>query len=58
MKVEIINGTRKYGDNVVFEGVDLTISSGSLVAVLGDNGQGIKGTCCGMVSHLIVMMLL
>ena len=40
MKVEIVNGTRKYGDNVVFEGVDLTIPSGSLVAVLGDNGQG------------------
>ena len=40
MKVEIVNGTRKYGKNVVFEGVDLTIPSGSLVAVLGDNGQG------------------
>lgn len=40
MQVEIKNGVRRYGRNIVFKGVDLVIPSGSLVAVLGDNGQG------------------
>ena len=40
MKIELVNASKRYGDNKVFENQDLTISSGSLVAVLGDNGQG------------------
>ena len=40
MKIEIIQGTKRYGENVVFENQNLAIPSGALVAVLGDNGQG------------------
>ena len=40
MKIEVNAGSKRYGRNVVFENQSLCIPSGSLVAVLGDNGQG------------------
>lgn len=40
MKVELRNAARSYGQTCVFEGQDLILTPGSLVAVHGDNGQG------------------
>jgi len=40
MKLELRNATRRYGRESVFEKQNILIPSGSLVALLGDNGEG------------------
>lgn len=43
--------TRRYGDTVALDGVDLTIEPGSLTGLLGPNGAG-KSTLVNLVSGL------
>jgi len=43
---------KKYGDNVVLDGVDLTVEGGSVFALLGPNGAG-KTTIVNILTTLI-----
>ena len=43
--VELHGMTKAYGDNVVFDGLDLRIEKGDRIAVVGVNGAG-KSTLC------------
>lgn len=38
--LELINITKKFGDKVIFDGFDLTIKSGEVVAIAGPSGGG------------------
>jgi ABC-2 type transport system ATP-binding protein len=50
--IEIVGLTKSYGDNAVLRGVDLTVPSGSVLALLGSNGAG-KTTAVRILSTLL-----
>ncbi len=50
--ITITGLTKSYGDNLVLDGVDLTISSGTILALLGSNGAG-KTTLVKILSTLL-----
>tara|TARA_R110000868_G_scaffold368227_1_gene631223 strand:+ start:62002 stop:63969 length:1968 start_codon:yes stop_codon:yes gene_type:complete len=47
--MQLENITKKYGDNVVFEGIDYEIEKGDKIAVVGPNGAG-KSTMIRILS--------
>ena len=49
--LELINITKKFGDKVIFDGFDLTIKSGEVVAIAGPSGGG-KTTLLRMLAGL------
>lgn len=49
--IEIINVTKKYGNNEVIKNVSLNIAIGARVGIVGPNGTG-KTTLCEMISQL------
>lgn len=54
MRLELLNFTKRFGDNIVIENMDLTVESGEMVALLGPSGCGKSTTLfaiCGI--HLI-----
>jgi ABC-2 type transport system ATP-binding protein len=52
LAIEVTGLRKSYGDNVVLDGIDLSVSTGSLVALLGPNGAG-KTTTVQILSTLI-----
>ena len=50
--IEVTGLARSYGDTAVLRGVDLTVSAGTVVALLGANGAG-KTTAVKILSTLI-----
>src|SRR5688500_2204342 len=50
--IEIAGLTKSYGDNAVLRGVDLTVPSGTVLALLGSNGAG-KTTLVSILSTLL-----
>lgn len=50
--IEIAGLTKSYGDNAVLRGVDLTVPSGTVLALLGSNGAG-KTTVVRILSTLL-----
>ncbi|MGI6250721.1 MAG: energy-dependent translational throttle protein EttA [Anaerolineaceae bacterium] len=50
--IETENLGKRYGDRVLFEGLDLQIPPGSIVGVIGPNGAG-KSTLIKMIAGLI-----
>ncbi|MGN6751093.1 MAG: ABC transporter ATP-binding protein [Intrasporangium sp.] len=50
--IEIVGLTKSYGDNAVLGGVDLSVPSGSIFALLGTNGAG-KTTTVRILSTLL-----
>ncbi len=49
--VEVQRVHKQYGDQVVLDGLDLTVSRGEVVAMLGPSGSG-KSTLLKAISHL------
>lgn len=49
--VEFRNATKRYGDNVVLNGISLTINSAEVVAILGPSGSG-KSTLIRLINQL------
>ena len=49
--LELKNITKKFGDKVIFDGFDLTITSGEVVAIAGPSGGG-KTTLLRMLAGL------
>ncbi len=47
--IELRRGTVRYGDNVIFEGLDWTLSPGEHTLIEGPNGSG-KSTLLGLVT--------
>jgi|SRR5687767_284938 len=50
--IEIVGLTKSYGDHPVLRGVDLTVPSGTIFALLGSNGAG-KTTAVKILSTLL-----
>ena len=50
--IEIVGLTKSYGDHAVLRGVDLSVPSGTVVALLGSNGAG-KTTLVRILSTLL-----
>jgi len=50
--IEIAGLTKSYGDNAVLSGVDLSVASGTIFALLGSNGPG-KTTVVKILSTLL-----
>ncbi len=50
--IEIVGLTKSYGDNAVLKGVDLSVPSGTIFALLGSNGAG-KTTAVKILSTLL-----
>jgi ABC-2 type transport system ATP-binding protein len=50
--IEIVGLTKSYGENAVLRGVDLSVPSGSVLALLGSNGAG-KTTTVRILSTLL-----
>jgi ABC-2 type transport system ATP-binding protein len=50
--IEITGLTKSYGDHAVLRGVDLSVASGTIVALLGSNGAG-KTTVVKILSTLL-----
>lgn len=54
MRLELSNFTKRFGDNIVIENMNLTVESGEMIALLGPSGCGKSTTLfaiCGI--HLI-----
>ncbi|GAY73900.1 hypothetical protein NBRC111893_2046 [Lentilactobacillus kosonis] len=39
-KLKVTNLTKKYGDNLVLKGIDLTVKTNEVVVVIGPSGSG------------------
>ncbi len=52
LAIEAVGLRRSYGDQVVLDGVDLRVASGTIFALLGPNGAG-KTTTVNILSTLI-----
>lgn len=52
--ISIINGYYKYGDNVVFNNLNLEIEEGKITAIIGNNGSG-KTTLSYLLSGLLFL---
>ena len=50
--MRVSNLTKRYGDKVVVDGVDIEIPEGKITSFIGPNGAG-KSTVMGMISRLI-----
>lgn len=51
MQLDLLNFTKRFGDNVVIENMDLTVDSGEMIALLGPSGCGKSTTLfaiCGI----------
>lgn len=52
--IRIDNVSKRYGNTLVVDGVDLTLAAGGLTSIIGPNGAG-KSTLLSMISRLIGM---
>lgn len=50
--VEVLDVTKKYGNKIVVDGVNLRIAKGKITSLIGPNGAG-KSTLLSMISRLI-----
>ena len=49
--IEVKNVKKKFGENVVLDGIDLTINKGDVIAIIGPSGTG-KSTLLRCIDRL------